>query len=560
MTTASPVELEVWNHRFSAIAEEMGAALGRSALSPNIKERRDRSCAVFDAEGRMIAQAAHIPVHLGAAPLSVRAAIAAVPMADGDCVILNDPYAGGTHLPDVTLVTAVDIPVAAAAGGEAGMVRFHLACRAHHADVGGRAPGSFAVGVSAVGDELPEAEEVVIAVGQKYQIGRGPVRGGGALTIDDEGARLGPTLLTDEVIERFAAHSRTPDERRGDLRAQRACLAVGRERLLALCRRHGATVASQRADDLRAWSARIASAAIATLPAGTYAFADSLDDDGAGREAVGVRVQVTLEDGRATFDFSDCDDESQGALNAVLPVTVSAVFYCLRLLCPDDTPTNEGLLDPVTVIAPEGTIVNARPPRAVAAGNVETSQRIVDVVLGALAQAAPGRLPAASCGTMSNLLIGGTGPDGPFAYYETLPGGTGASATHDGAGPLQTHMTNTWSTPVEALEHAAPVRVWRSAVRRGSGGQGQRDGGDGMERELELLVPCTVTLVGERRRRPPYGLAGGGPGSVGEEFVVRDGRRVKLPAKCSFEARPGDRLVVRTPGGGGHGDPRRRVR
>jgi N-methylhydantoinase B len=553
---AGPVELEVWNQLLASVAEEMGAALGRAALSPNIKERRDRSCAIFDDAGRMIAQAAHIPVHLGATPLSVRAVIAKVPLADGECAIVNDPYAGGTHLPDVTLVAAVDAPEAEPVGNPPR--RFYLACRAHHADVGGSAPGSFAVGARAAPGELPTSEGPVIALGPKYRIARGGRPRAPAITIDDEGVRVAPRLLTDDVIEWFAAQSRTPDERRGDLAAQRACLAVGRTRLLSLCARHGAAVVASRGAALRALSARILGDALEAIPDGTYAFADSLDDDGAGTEEVGVRARITIAGRRARVDFSDSDDESPGALNAVLPVTLSAVLYAFRLLCPDDTPTNEGLLEPIEVVAPEGTIVNARPPRAVAAGNVETAQRIVDVVLGALAQALPSRIPAASAGTMSNLLFGGVGEGGPFAYYETIPGGAGGGPDGPGASAIQTHMTNTWSTPTEALERATPVRVWRSALRRGSGGRGAEPGGDGVERVIEFLAPATVTLVGDRRRRPPYGLAGGGPGAVGEELLERGGRAVKLPSKCTFEAEAGDRLIVRTPGGGGFGDPRRK--
>jgi len=546
MADFDPVDLEVWNNLFAQVAEEMGAALGRSALSPNIKERRDRSCAVFDGAGRLIAQAAHIPVHLGATPTSVRAAIERVPLGDGEDAILNDPFAGGTHLPDVTLVGALDVV------GE----RFYLANRAHHADVGGRAPGSFAVGVVAPPGELPEAPAVEVAVGPRYRGSRAAQRAtSGALTIDDEGIRLPPTRLTGEVAEAFARASRTPDERRGDLAAQRASLEVGRRRLRELCDRYGAPAVAAQGAALRDYAARLMRRALAAIPPGTYAFADSLDDDGAGTEEVGIRVRLTVDGERAVVDFSDSDPESPGPLNAVYPVTLSAVLYCFRLLCPDDTPTNEGLLDPIEVVAPAGTIVNARPPRAVAAGNVETSQRIVDVVLGALAQALPGRIPAASAGTMSNLMFGGVRDGRPFAYYETLPGGAGGGPEGPGAHAIQTHMTNTWSTPTEALEHALPVRVRRHALRRGSGGAGRHPGGDGIERAIEFLAPATVTLVGDRRRRPPYGLAGGGPGACGEDTVERAGRAVRLPSKCTFEALPGDVLTIRTPGGGGWGRP-----
>ncbi len=533
---ADAAELSVWNHRFAQVAEEMGAALRRAALSPNIKERRDLSCAIFDGEGRLVAQAAHIPVHLGSTALSVRAVVQAVALSDGEVAMVNDPYAGGTHLPDVTLVMAAEV----------GGARFYLADRAHHADVGGAAPGSMPVGRRAGAGELPEAPPDVIAVGPRY---RAPEPRAAALTVDDEGFRVAPARLDDELAERFARASRTPDERRGDLAAQRAALALGRRRLGELAERYGADLLVARAADLRAYAARLVRAAIAAVPDGTYAFADGLDDDGAGAADVAIRVAVTIRGERATVDFEDSDDESPGSLNAVRAVTVSSVLYAFRLLCPDDTPTNEGILDPIEVVTRPGSIVDARPPRAVAAGNVETSQRIVDVVLGALAQALPARIPAASAGSMSNLMFGGDG----FAYYETIAGGAGGGPSRAGARAVQTHMTNTWNTPVEALEHALPVRVLRYAVRRGSGGAGAHPGGDGVERTLQFLAPATVTLVADRRRRPPYGLAGGGPGACGVDTLERADRAVRLPSKITFEAEPGDRLTVATPGGGGWG-------
>jgi N-methylhydantoinase B len=517
----------------AAIADEMGIALKRAAFSPNIKERRDYSCALFDAAGRLMAQAAHIPVHLGSTALAVRAVMEQVALADGETAIVNDPFAGGTHLPDVTLVAPVFLD---------GERLAWTACRAHHADVGGRAPGSMPMPTS--GAELPEAEEVEVSVGARA---RGRARPG--VTIDDEGVRLPPTRLTDEGMRQFAAASRAPVERLGDLAAQRAAIAVGRRRLVELARRHGAEPLAQVAAALSGYTARLMRAALGAIPNGSYAFADSLDDDGAGGPEVAIRVQLTIDGERARVDFSDSDDQVAGALNAVWPVTVASVLYAFRLLLPEDAPTNEGLQEPLTVIAPAGSVVNARPPAAVAAGNVETSQRIVDAVLGALAQALPGRIPAASAGTMSNLLVGGDG----WAYYETIAGGAGGGPAGDGASAIQTHMTNTRNTPVEVLEHALPLRVLRYAIRRGSGGGGRHAGGDGVVRELELAAPATLTLVGERRRRPPYGLAGGGPGALGEDTLRRDERTVRLPGKCSFAGRAGDRLTIATPGGGGWG-------
>jgi N-methylhydantoinase B len=533
--SAPASSIEVWNHRLALVAEEMGLALQRAAFSPNIKERRDYSCALFDEKGRLVAQAAHIPVHLGSTALAVKAVMDGVVLGDGEVAIVNDPYAGGTHLPDVTLVAPVDFGGARIAW---------LACRAHHADVGGSAPGSMPVGVRPVGDELPEAPEVPVAV--KYEAAptnliTRPV------TIDEEGIRLPPQKLTDEVVRQFVACARAPEERRGDLAAQKAAIEVGRRRMIQLAQRFGAGELSARAEELIEYSARLLSARLAQLPDGIYAFADSLDDDGAGGGEVAIRVRIQLSGGRAEVDFSDSDDEVGGPVNAVYAVTLSSVVYAFRLLLPEETPTNAGLYRPLTVIAPEGTVVNAQPPRAVAAGNVETSQRIVDVVLGALAQAVS--VPAASCGSMSNVLIG----DASYAYYETIGGGAGASAEGDGASGIQTHMTNTLNTPVEVLEHALPLRILRYGLRRGSGGGGTHRGGDGIVREFELLEDATLTLVGERRRRPPYGLDGGGPGMVGEDTLTRGGRAVRLPGKVTFAGKKGDRLTIATPGGGGWG-------
>jgi N-methylhydantoinase B len=534
------IDLEVWNQILGQVAEEMGATLRRAALSPNIKERRDFSFALFDGDGRLIAQAAHIPVHLGSTAESVRAAIAHVALADGECAMVNDPFAGGTHLNDVTLVAPVEL-------GDG--VRLYVANRAHHADVGGATPGSMGVSLRAARGELPEAPPMEIAVGPRYRaVPRAEAR---PLTIDDEGFRVAPARLDEELAERFARASRAPDQRRGDLAAQRAAIEVGRRRLRELAARHGARTVAARGASLRAYAARIMRAAIAAIPDGVYAFADGLDDDGAGREDLAIRVRITVAGERARVDFSDSDEESGGSLNAVHAVTLSAVLYAFRLLCPDDAPTNEGILEPIELVAHEGTIVAARPPRAVGAGNVETSQRIVDVLLGALAEALPGRVPAASCGTMSNLMLGGEG----FAYYETVAGGAGGGPVRRGASGVQTHMTNTWNTPIEALEHALPLRVRAYRLRRGSGGGGLHPGGDGVERAFELRAPATVTLIGERRRRPPYGLAGGGPGALGEETLRRGGRTVRLPSKVSFEAEAGDVLTIATPGGGGWGKP-----
>lgn len=517
------VDLEVYRHRLSAIAEEMGVALCRSAFSPNIKERRDYSCALFDARGEMVAQAAHIPVHLGSTPLSVRAAIERRAPGPGDVILLNDPFAGGTHLPDVTVVAPVFRQ------GEKQPIGY-VANRAHHADIGGGSPGSMAL----------------------------------ATEIYQEGLRLPPVhlvrggVLVDDVLELFLANTRVADERRGDLLAQLAALRLGERRLLELVEAHsvGQVAAAMRA--LQDYSARRMQAALRRLPDGVYTASDFLDDDGLAARDIELRVAVRLQRGRVTVDFSGTADQVAGGVNANYAVTLAAVLYSLQLVAGEEIPANAGLLRPVRLIAPEGSVVHARFPAAVAGGNVETSQRIVDVVLRALAQALPERIPAASCGTMSNLAFGGIDPRRGVAvtYYETIAGGAGAGPTGAGASAVQTHMTNTLNTPIEALEAAYPVRVVRYAVRTGSGGRGKHRGGDGVVRELELLAPLRVTLLAERRRHRPYGLGGGEPGQAGAASVARvanAGRWEVVPSKLSLDLAEGDRLRIETPGGGGWG-------
>jgi N-methylhydantoinase B len=502
------VEVALWNGRFASVAEEMGVLLRRCALSPNIKERRDLSCAVFDASGRLLAQADHIPVHLGSTALAVAAVLERARPGPGEVAIVNDPYAGGTHLPDLTLLAPVVLD---------GEVHFWVANRAHHADVGGAAPGSMAV----------------------------------VSHVDEEGLRIPPSRLDAEVVARLRAASRTPDEREGDLAAQRASLVAGAERLGALCRRHGIGAAVRAADGLIAYGERMMRAALGRMREGTFAFADSLDDDGVGEGDVPIRAVVALWGGRAVVDFSDSAPQVAGPVNAVFAVTLSATLYAFRCLAPSGTPTNAGVFFPIEVRAPAGSVVNATFPAPVAGGNVETSQRIVDVVLGALAQAMPDRIPAASQGTMNNLAFGGD----HFAYYETVAGGAGGGPDGPGARAVHTHMTNTLNTPIEALEHALPVRVSRYAIRRGSGGGGRHPGGDGIVREIEFLEPATLTLLGDRRKRPPYGLRGGGPGLLGRDVLVRGGTEIDLASKTTLRVAAGDRVRVETPGGGGWGVP-----
>ena len=436
----NPIDLEVFRHLFAAVAEEMGERLMRSAYSPNIKERRDFSCALFDAQGEMLAQAAHIPVHLGSTPLAVRAVIDTFGDAmAGDAVyVLNDPYAGGTHLPDITVVQPLVLD--GTAGAASGVPSFYLANRAHHADVGGVSPGS-----------LPVSKH-----------------------IDDEGLRITPRVLDDAALDWIANASRTPDERRGDLRAQLAALTAGADRLRSMAERYGVEVLAQRGRALIGYTERIVRALIAELPDGAYAFEDVLDDDGFGTKAIPIRCTLTIVGDSARVDFSGSADQVTGPVNAVRAIAVSAVNYCFRCLLPGDLPSNGGVMRPIEVVTRPGSVVDAQYPAPVAGGNVETSQRLVDVVFGALARVLPDRVPAASCGSMNNLTIGGADPrpgmgGRPFAYYETLAGGAGASPSAPGDHALHTHMTNTLNTPVEAFEHAYPARIVRYAVRLGSG-------------------------------------------------------------------------------------------
>jgi N-methylhydantoinase B len=518
-----PVALQIANHRLAGIAEEMGVVLGRTALSPNIKERRDYSCAVFDAAGGLVAQAAHIPVHLGSTPLSVRAALERVSMGPGDVTILNDPFAGGTHLPDVTVVAPVFL-------GSARKPFAYVANRAHHADIGGMTPGS-----------MPLATEIF-----------------------QEGFRLPPVRLVaggrmvEDVLALFLANTRVTHEREGDLMAQWAALRVGAERLRELARRQGVGRLARDMGALQNYSAALMRATLTRLPAGTYRARDVLDDDGFGAVRLPIAVVITIARGRARIDFAGSAPQTRGPLNANLPVTRSAVLYVFAALAGGDIPPNEGLARPLEIAVPADSIVNASFPSAVAGGNVETSQRIVDVLLKALAAAAPDRIPAASAGSMNNVSLGGTIGGRSFAYYETVAGGAGAGPHGAGLSAVHTHMTNTMNTPIEALEAYYPLRVSRYAVRRGSGGRGRHRGGEGIVRELEFLAPAQVTLLTERRRVPPYGLAGGGPGALGRDWVVRGGRARRIAAKATFTVEPGDRLRMATPGGGGFGRPRRR--
>ncbi len=481
-------------------------------------------CAVFDGKGRLAAQAAHIPVHLGSTPLSVRAVLRDLTLGPGDTAILNDPFRGGTHLPDLTMVSAVH---------HEGRPLFLLANRAHHADVGGAHPGSMAPGRS----------------------------------IYEEGIRIPPVLLvrggrTEEgVLRLLLANVRTPREREGDLAAQRAALLAGERRLAALAERYGAPLLSRAAGELMDYTERVLRSVLAELPDGTTAAEDAMDDDGFGSGPVPIRVRLTVRGDRAVVDFRESAAQVAGGINANRAVTLSAVLYVFRCLLPPDVPANDGLLRPLTLRTTPGTVVDAVEPAAVAGGNVETSQRIVDVLLRALAPLLPDRIPAASAGTMSNLSLGGRDAEGrPFSYYETVGGGGGGGAPPPGPGRsgVQTHMTNTRNTPVEALEHEFPLRVTLSRLRRGSGGRGARRGGEGIVREIRVLVPCRASILADRGGTGPPGLAGGEAGAPGRIRIFRGRRGTDLPSKVSVDLEPGDRLRIETPGGGGHGTPRGR--
>lgn len=524
MVASTPVSLEIFKHLFASAAEEMGVTLGRTAYSPNIKERKDYSCACFDAQGRLIAQAAHIPVHLGAMPASVRAAIDRFQhFVPGDVIMLNDPYLGGTHLPDITLVSPVFI--AGDPDGHAGELFGFVASRAHHADIGGISPGS-----------MPMSREI-------YQ----------------EGFIIPPLklakggVMNQEVLELFYRNVRTPWERRGDIDAQVAAAAIGIQRLQEIIVRYGSRTAQAHAEALLLYAAQLTRTTLSRLPETIVQFTDYLDDDGWGVEALPITVHMQVKDGMLSVDFTGSAAQSTGCINAVRAVTESAVLYVVRCLVGEHVPTNQGCLEPVTIIVPEGSLLNAVAPAAVAAGNVETSQRVVDVLFGALAQLAPQRIPAASQGTMNNLTLGGYDAERKrmFAYYETMGGGMGARPGADGLSGVHVHMSNTRNTPVEALEMELPLRVQRYALRYGSGGEGRYRGGDGLCRELCFLEPATVTLLTERRKRAPYGLHGGADGATGLNTLEHNGVVTRLPGKITLDVRVGDVLTICTPGGGG---------
>jgi len=514
------IELAVFQSAVHSIAEEMGAALRRTAISPNIKERRDYSCAVFNDRAEVIAMGDHMPVHLGSMPMSVRAVVRSIPLGPGDIAILNDPYFGGTHLPDITMVMPVYHH-----GVE--KITFYVATRAHHSDVGGMYPGSM-----------------------------GPAR-----DIFQEGIRIPPIHIVRagkiqiQILDLILLNVRTPGERAGDIAAQIGACRVGEQRLIQLTERHNRRTFQRRCRDLIEYSDELVCAELRKLPAGEFTAEDFLDNDGVTDTPLRIAVKLTIEPVNASLvaDFSGTSPQCAGSINAVRAVTLSACFYFLRCLLGQDAPATAGILRSFKLITQPGTLVAARPPAAVAGGNVDTSQRIVHTLLRALAQTAPNRVPAASAGTMSNLTIGGTDPrtNQPFTYYETTAGGMGATAQQHGVSGVQTHMTNSLTPPIEALEFAYPFRVRRYSYRPNSGGAGLHNGGNGLIREVELLTDAEVTLLADRRTFAPYGLIGGEPGATGRALA----NETELPGKSSSRLPQGTILRIETPGGGGWGSP-----
>ncbi len=521
------ISLEVFKNMFISVSEEMGVALQRTSYSTNMKERQDFSCALFNPAAEMVAQAAHQPVHLGAMPASVQAALQTFPqgLRAGDIVILNDPYMGGSHLPDITLVAPAYVEI----DGARALIGY-VSNRGHHSDVGGMAPGS-----------MPLSTEL-------YQ----------------EGLIIPPLKLSrggrinQEVVSLICRNSRTPDDRRGDLAAQIASIRVGEKRLSEIAQRYGLADTHEHMDALLDYSERLTRRAIDQIPDGVYEVTDYMDDDGQSEEPVRIHVTVTVAGDRMAIDFTGTAGQRPGCINAPRAVTVSASLYVVRCVVGNEAPANQGCLRPVDIITPIGSLVDPLPQRGVAGGNVETSQRITDVLLAAMSQALPDRIPASSQGTMNNMIIGGhdISRDKPYVYYETIGGGMGARPDKDGISGIHTHMTNTMNTPVEALEFAFPLRLRRYALRRGSGGDGLHRGGDGLVRDVEFLSPARVTVLSERRRFSPPGYHGGHHGERGENVLLKGGyEEVRLAGKETLDVDAGDILSIRTPGGGGWGAP-----
>ncbi len=512
----SPIALSIFASRVEAVCDEMGAVLQRTAFSPNIKDRLDYSCAIFDAQGELCAQAAHIPVHIGSMAYAMRNIVSQLDWRTGDMLILNDPYMGGTHLPDVTVIAPLYV---------ADRLMAFVANRAHHADIGSETPGSMPI----------------------------------SRTLDEEGLLIPPTFLMrdskilPDVMDRLVGQTSVPEQSYGDFAAQISANKTGLLRLSLLVTEMGPDTFNAAVTELNDYAERLAAAALLQIPDGDYEFTDVMDSDGVGNADIPIKVNLHIKNQKATVDFSGSAGQTAGNINCPLPVTAAAVYYVFSCLMPPYTPACQGRFRNIKILAPAASLVNARRPAAVAAGNVETSTRIVDVVLGALAQAIPGQIPAASHGSMNNIAMGArystAGVTRQWDYYETIGGGMGAGPAAHGIDAVQTHMTNTRNTPVEVLESLYPLRVRRYGLREGSGGAGRHHGGAGIIREFEFLEPATLTLLTERRRHQPWGLNGGACGKAGINQL--NGRR--LEAKQSLSVKPGDRLTIETAGGGGWG-------
>jgi N-methylhydantoinase B len=518
------IEVEVFNKLFSSIAEEMGIILGRSSFSSNIKERRDFSCAIFDTRGDLVAQAAHIPVHLGAMPMTLSSVLTEMKLRPGDMVITNDPYKGGSHLPDITLIEPV---FTSSLDNTSTPPMFYVVNRAHHADVGGKNPGSMGL----------------------------------ASCLKDEGFVISPTLLyalgnyNKNFIDEFLHNVRNPEERLGDLRAQIASLSRGNVRINDILKKYPLEHVFFTLDQLKEYAERLMQNVIKQLPNGLYSYTDYLDDDGSGSAPLPITVDLAIKDSSIIADFSRSADQADTPINTVKSVVMSATAYVFQCLVGEGHPINQGTYRPLKIITRPGSVVDANKPAPVAAGNVETSQRIVDVLLGALSKAVPALIPAASSGSMNNIAIGGensqTGQE--FSYYETIGGGMGARPTMDGLSGIHTHMTNTMNTPIEALEHTYPLLVEKYGLRYDSGGEGLHKGGNGIIRSYRFLEKAFVSLLTERRKLAPYGLAGGQNGRTGKNKLVHKTKRKKLGGKLVLKTEKNDRLVIKTPGGGGWG-------
>ena len=519
--TLSAFELEIYQNILSSIAEEMGVVLIRAGFSPNIKERRDLSCAIFQSNGEMIAQAAHIPIHLGSMSFAVRAVLDMPDIQEGDVLILNDPFKGGTHLPDVTCIAPVFC---------SNKLEFFVASRAHHADIGGLTPGSMPLSTSI------EEEGILIPPSKLYRKRR----------------------LNKKLFNEILTSSRDPEEREGDFNAQIGALELGEKRLKETITKYSLKRVKEAGNELLDYSEKMMKEVIKEIPDGTYEFEDYLDDDGAGTKKIPIKAKITITGQKAKVDLRGSSPQVKGNLNTPYSVTTGAVIYVFQCLAPSSLPLNSGSLRTVEIIVDENSILNAKFPAAVVGGNVETSQRVVDVIFGALSKAAPKKVPAASAGSMSNFTFGGINPrtGRNFAYYETIAGGMGGRFGADGVSAVQTHMTNTLNTPIESLERELPVMLNSYSIRKQSGGEGKYRGGDSIIREYKFLSKATVSMITERRKFSPYGVEGGECGKKGKNIFIRSHRAAKIDPKATFEVKNGDIIRIETPGGGGWGNPR----